>query len=35
LFVTWRLGRRLGGRLAGLIALLLLATCPLYYATCS
>jgi Dolichyl-phosphate-mannose-protein mannosyltransferase len=31
LFVTWRLGRRLGGPLAGLIALLLLATCPLYY----
>jgi hypothetical protein len=31
LFVTWRLGRRLGGPLTGLIALLLLATCPLYY----
>jgi Dolichyl-phosphate-mannose-protein mannosyltransferase len=31
LLVTWRLGRRLGGPLAGLIALLLLATCPLYY----
>ena len=31
LFVTWCLGRRLGGPLAGLIALLLLATCPLYY----
>jgi Dolichyl-phosphate-mannose-protein mannosyltransferase len=31
LFVTWRLGRRIGGPLAGLIALLLLATCPLYY----
>ena len=31
LFVTWRLGRRVGGPLAGLIALLLLATCPLYY----
>ena len=31
LIVTWRLGRRLGGPLAGLIALLLLATCPLYY----
>ena len=31
LFVTWRLGRRLGGPLGGLIALLLLATCPLYY----
>ena len=31
LFVTWRLGRRLGGPIAGLTALLLLATCPLYY----
>lgn len=31
LFVTWRLTRRLGGPLAGLIALLLLAACPLYY----
>ena len=31
LFVTWRLGRRLGGRLAGLASLLLLASCPLYY----
>lgn len=31
LFVTWRLGRRLGGPLAGLMALLLLAICPLYY----
>jgi Dolichyl-phosphate-mannose-protein mannosyltransferase len=31
LFVTWRLGRRLGGPLAGVIALLLLAACPLYY----
>ena len=31
LFVTWRLGRRLGGPFAGLIALVLLATCPLYY----
>lgn len=31
LFVTWRLARHLGGALAGLIALLLLATCPLYY----
>lgn len=31
LFVTWRLGRRLGGPLAGLFALVLLATCPLYY----
>jgi hypothetical protein len=31
LFLTWRLGRRLGGPVAGLIALLLLAACPLYY----
>ena len=31
LFVTWRLGRRVGGPLAGLIALALLAACPLYY----
>jgi hypothetical protein len=31
LFVTWRLGRRLGGPLAGLIGLVLLASCPLYY----
>ena len=31
LFVTWRLGRRLGGPIAGLAALVLLATCPLYY----
>ncbi|HEX2653781.1 MAG TPA: glycosyltransferase family 39 protein [Xanthobacteraceae bacterium] len=31
LAVTWRLGRRLGGPIAGLFALLLLATCPLYY----
>lgn len=31
LLVAWRLGRRLGGPLAGLIALLLLAACPLYY----
>jgi hypothetical protein len=31
LFATWRLGRRLGGPFAGLIALILLATCPLYY----
>jgi hypothetical protein len=31
LFVTWRLARRLGGSLAGLIALVLLAACPLYY----
>jgi MFS family permease len=31
LFATWRLGRRLGGPCAGLIALVLVATCPLYY----
>jgi hypothetical protein len=31
LTATWRLGRRLGGPLAGLAALVLLATCPLYY----
>jgi hypothetical protein len=31
LFATWRLGRRLGGPFAGLLALALLATCPLYY----
>jgi Dolichyl-phosphate-mannose-protein mannosyltransferase len=31
LFVTWRIGRRVGGPVAGLIALVLLATCPLYY----
>jgi hypothetical protein len=31
LFVTWRIGRRAGGPLAGLLALVLLATCPLYY----
>jgi hypothetical protein len=31
LFATWRLGRRLGGPVAGLMALLLLASCPLYY----
>jgi 4-amino-4-deoxy-L-arabinose transferase-like glycosyltransferase len=30
LFVTWRIGRRIGGPLAGLMALALLATCPLY-----
>ena len=29
LFVTWRIGRRVGGSAAGLIALVLLATCPL------
>jgi 4-amino-4-deoxy-L-arabinose transferase-like glycosyltransferase len=31
LLVTWRIGRRIGGPLAGLIALILLATCPFYY----
>jgi Dolichyl-phosphate-mannose-protein mannosyltransferase len=31
LLVTWRLGRRIGGPLAGLTALILLAGCPLYY----
>jgi dolichyl-phosphate-mannose-protein mannosyltransferase len=31
LLATWRLGRRLGGPLAGLLAITLLATCPLYY----
>ncbi|HEX3859611.1 MAG TPA: glycosyltransferase family 39 protein [Pseudolabrys sp.] len=29
--ITWRLARRLGGPVAGLAALILLATCPLYY----
>jgi hypothetical protein len=28
---TWRIGRRIGGPQAGLIALVLLAACPLYY----
>src|SRR5690242_13234504 len=28
---TWRLARRVGGPLAGLIALALIAVCPLYY----
>jgi len=31
LFITWRIGRRIGGSSAGLIALILLASCPLYY----
>jgi hypothetical protein len=31
LYVTWRLGRRLGGPVAGLFALVLLALIPLYY----
>ena len=29
--LTWRIGRRIGGPLAGLLALVLLAACPLYY----
>src|ERR1700761_873111 len=31
LAATWRLGRRVGGPLAGLVALLLLALCPTFY----
>ena len=31
LLAVWRLARRIGGPVAGLIALALLATCPLYY----
>lgn len=31
LAATWRIGRRMGGPVAGLIALVLLAACPLYY----
>jgi 4-amino-4-deoxy-L-arabinose transferase-like glycosyltransferase len=31
LAATWRIGRRIGGPLAGLLALTLLAACPLYY----
>lgn len=31
LCVTWRIGRRIGGPWAGLFALVLLASCPLYY----
>ncbi len=31
LTATWRLGRRLGGPLAGLCTVALLSTCPLYY----
>jgi hypothetical protein len=31
LALTWRIARRLGGPMAGVIALALLATCPLYY----
>src|ERR1041384_5159792 len=29
--ITWRTGRRIGGPLPGLLALILLADCPLYY----
>ena len=31
LIATWRIARRLGGPVAGLVALVLLAACPLYY----
>jgi len=31
LFITWRIGRRVAGSSAGLITLVLLASCPLYY----
>jgi 4-amino-4-deoxy-L-arabinose transferase-like glycosyltransferase len=31
LLITWRIGRRIGGPLAGLLAVALLATCPLFY----
>lgn len=31
LAATWRIARRVGGAVAGLIALVLLAACPLYY----
>jgi hypothetical protein len=31
MLATWRLARRIGGPTAGLCALVLLATCPLYY----
>jgi 4-amino-4-deoxy-L-arabinose transferase-like glycosyltransferase len=31
LLATWRLGRRVGGPLAGLLSVALLAACPLYY----
>ena len=31
LLLTWRIGRRVGGPRAGLVALVLLAVCPLYY----
>ena len=31
LVITWRIGRRVAGPLAGLLALIFLAACPLYY----
>jgi hypothetical protein len=31
LVITWRLARRVGGSSAGLVAVMLLAACPLYY----
>ena len=31
LFVTWRLARRIGGPVAGLVALVLLAACPMFF----
>src|SRR5215211_4867288 len=31
LFATWRIGRRVAGPVGGLVAIILLATCPLYY----
>jgi hypothetical protein len=31
LFVTWRLARRVGGPLAGFVAVILLAACPLFF----
>ena len=31
MFVTWRIGRRVGGPWGGLVAMALLAACPLYY----
>src|SRR5262245_34220560 len=31
LVATWRIGRRIAGPTGGLVALILLATCPLYY----
>jgi hypothetical protein len=31
LWITWRIGRRVGGPLSGLLGMVLLAACPLYY----